>query len=174
MLDFILGVFATIISTLLIGLWGILIINPYKTHLTIYKKILSFIRNFEYPRRFDGQIIPNALLINSIERQIEELEEILDLVEEQKDLNRFWYWLFNFKGVSRYLNTIYEYIRNPIMLNEQKEFKDDYVLDYNLFFKKLKKTVKIPNWKIFLLLILVTILITSVVVISIYIVNYWN
>ena len=24
----------------------------------------------------------------------EELEEILDLVEEQKDLNRFWYWLF--------------------------------------------------------------------------------
>ena len=89
MLDFILGVFATIISTLLIGLWGILIINPYKTHLTIYKKILRFIRNFEDPRRFEGQIIPNALLINSIERQVEELEEILDLIEEQKDLNRF-------------------------------------------------------------------------------------
>lgn len=133
MLDFILGVFATIISTLLIGLWGILIINPYKTHLTIYKKILRFIRNFEDPRRFEGQIIPNALLINSIERQVEELEEILDLVEEQKDLNRFWYWLFNFNGVSRYLNRIYEYIRNPIMLDEQKEFKDDYILDCNFF-----------------------------------------
>lgn len=174
MLDFILGVFATIISTLLIGLWGILIINPYKIHLTIYKKILRFIRNFEDPRRFDGQIIPNALLINSIERQVEELEEILDLVEEQKDLNRFWYWLFNFNGVSRYLNTIYGYIRNPIMLDEQKEFDDDYILDCNFFFKNLKKTVKIPNWKILFLLTLVTILITSIVVVSIYIVNYGN
>ena len=58
------------------------------------------------------------------------------------------------------------------MLNEQKEFKDDYVLDCNLFFKKLKKKVKIPNWKVLLLLILVTVLITSVVIVLIYIVNY--
>ena len=87
------------------------------------------------------------------------LEEILDLVEEQKDLNKFWYLLFNFKDVSRYLNTIFEYIINPIMLDDQKEFKDDHVLDWNLFFKKLKKTVKIPNWKIVFALILITILI---------------
>lgn len=172
MLDFIIGVFTTIISTLLIGLWGILIINPYKTHLTIYKKTLGFIRNFEDPRRFEGQLAPKVLQTNCIKRQIEELEEILDLIEEQKDLNRFWYWLFSFKNVSRYLNTIYEYIRNPIMLNKQKEFKDDYILDCNLFFKKLKKIVKIPNWKVLFLLILVTVLITSVVIVSIYIVNY--
>lgn len=38
MLDFTIGVFATIISTMLIGLWGIVIINPYRSHLTIYKK----------------------------------------------------------------------------------------------------------------------------------------
>ena len=174
MSDFIIGVFATIISTLLIGLWGILIINPYKTHLTIYKKILKFIRSFEDPRRFERQFVPNVLQTNCIKRQIEELEEILDLIEEQKDLNRFWYCLFNFKNVSRYLNTIYEYIRNPIMLNEQKEFKDDYVLDCNLFFKKLKKIVKIPNWKVLLLLILITILITFILVVSIHIVNCGN
>lgn len=61
MLDFIIGVFTTIISMLLIGLWGILIINPYKTHLTIYKKTLRFIRNFEDPRRFEGQLAPKVL-----------------------------------------------------------------------------------------------------------------
>ena len=60
------------------------------------------------------------------------------------------------------------------MLDEQKEFKDDYVLDCNLFFKNLKKAVKIPNWKILFMLTLVTILITSIVVVSIYIVNYGN
>lgn len=174
MLDFAIGVFATIISTLLIGLWGILIINPFRSHLTIYKKILKFIRNFEDPRRIEGQFIPKSLLVDCVKRQIEALEEILDLVEEQKDINKFWYWLFNFKDVSRYLNTIFEYIRNPIMLDEQKEFKDDYVLDCNLFFKKLKKTVKIPNWKIVFLFILITILIISIFVVSICIVKCVN
>ena len=38
-LDFTIGVFVTIISTMFIGLWGIVIINPYISHLTIYKKI---------------------------------------------------------------------------------------------------------------------------------------
>ena len=102
------------------------------------------------------------------------LEEFLDLVEEQKDLNKFWYWLFNFKDVSRYLNTIFEYIRNPIMLDDQKKFRDDYVLDCNLFFKKLKKTVKIPNWKIVFALILITILIIFIFIVSIFVVNYGN
>ena len=174
MLDFAIGVFATIISTMLIGLWGIFIINPYRTHLTIYKKILRFIRNFEDPRRFEGQFVPESLLVDCIKRQIEVLEEILDLIEEQKDLHKFWYWLFNFKDVSRYLNIIFEYIRTPIMLDDQKEFKDDYVLDCNLLFKKLKKTVKIPNWKIVFALILITILIISIFIVSIFVVNYGN
>lgn len=91
MLDFAIGVFATIISTMLIGLWGIVIINPYRSHLTIYKKILGFIRNFEDPRRFEGQFVPKSLLVDCIKRQIEVLEEILDLIEEQKDLHKFWY-----------------------------------------------------------------------------------
>lgn len=38
MLDFTIGVFATIISTMLIVLWGMVIINPYRSHLTVYKK----------------------------------------------------------------------------------------------------------------------------------------
>ena len=174
MLDFTIGVFATIISTMLIGLWGIFIINPYRAHLTIYKKILRFIRNFEDPRRFEGQFVPKSLLVDCIKRQIEFLEEILDLLEEQKDLHKFWYWLFNFKDVSRYLNIISEYIRNQIMLDDQKEFKDDYVLDCNFFFKKLKKIVKIPNWKVLLLLILITILMTFILVVSIHIVYCGN
>lgn len=34
------------------------------------------------------------------------------------------------------------------MLKGQKEFEDDYVLNTNMFFKKLKKKAKIPNGKI--------------------------
>ena len=174
MLNFISGVFATIISTLLIGLWGVLIINPYKTHLLIYKKILKFIRNFEDPRSFEGQFIPTSLLTKCIQRQIEVIEEIMYLIQEQKDLNIFWYWLFNYKDVSIYLNKIFEYIRNPIMLEEQKKFKDDYVLDCNVVFKKLKKKAKTPNWKIFFLFVLLTALIISILVASFYFVSFGN
>jgi len=59
-----------------------------QNHLTIYKKTLRFIRDFEDPRRFEGQLALNVLQTNCIKRQIEELEEILDLIEEQKDLYR--------------------------------------------------------------------------------------
>lgn len=164
MLDFTIGVITTIISTLLIGLWGIFIVNPYKIHLTIYKKILRFIRNFEDPHSFEGQFVPNALLADCIKRQIEELEEIFDLVEEQKDLNKFWYRLFDFEDVLGYLNIIFEYLRNPIMLDDQKVFKDDCILDCKFFFKKLKKKVKIPNYKLIMLLIVISILIIAMLV----------
>lgn len=148
MLDFIGDVLTTIFSTFIIGLCGITIVDPLRSRLIIYKKILRVIRNFEDPRKLGDGFVPNTILIDNIKKQTEAIEAILDLVEEQKDLRRFWYWLFNYKEVSRYLNILFEYIGNPIMLKGQKEFEDDYVLNTNMFFKKLKKKAKIPNGKI--------------------------
>lgn len=44
MCDFIIGILATLLSTAIIGLWGTLIIEPYRSHVLIRKQILRFIK----------------------------------------------------------------------------------------------------------------------------------
>ena len=88
MLDFIGDVLTTIFSTFIIGLCGITIVDPLRSRLIIYKKILRVIRNFEDPRKLGDGFVPNTILIDNIKKQTEAIEAILDLVEEQKEFQK--------------------------------------------------------------------------------------
>ena len=39
--DFIIGILATLLSTAIIGLWGALLVDPYRSHVSIHKQILD-------------------------------------------------------------------------------------------------------------------------------------
>ena len=168
--DFIIGILATLLSTAIIGLWGLLVVDPYRSHVSIHKQIMRFIRNFEDSRENNGQLMEH-LKVESISRQINTLDDILDLIEEQKDCNKFVYWLFNYKIISKYLNVLFEYIRNPIMLESQKRFDNDYILDSGKVFDLLRKKSKVFNWKMFFSLLVITMVLISIFVIAIYIVK---
>lgn len=60
MRDLIIGVVSTLISTIIIGLWGTLMIVPYQEHMKIYKAILHLARNYEDPHKCGGQLIPTS------------------------------------------------------------------------------------------------------------------
>ena len=109
--------------------------------------------------------------MESISRQINTLDDILDLIEEQKDRNKFVYWLFNYKIISKYLNILFEYIRNPIMLESQKRFDNDYILDSAKVFDLLRKKSKVFNWKMVFSLLVITMVLISIFVVAIYIVK---
>lgn len=97
MVDIIIGVIATIASTIILGLFGMLIITPYRNHQEIFKKILRIIRNYEDPRTYQRQMLPTSLMVDCIEKQICQIEEIFDLIDEQKDLNPLLYKLFRYE-----------------------------------------------------------------------------
>ncbi len=168
--DFIIGILATLLSTAIIGLWGILVIDPYRSHVSIHKQIMRFIRNFEDPREINDKLTQH-LKVESISRQINTLDDILDLIEEQKDCNKFVYWLFNYKIISKHLNILFEYIRNPIMIESQKKLDNDYILDSAKVFDLLRKKSKLFNWKIFFSLLVITIVLISIFVVAIYLVK---
>ena len=168
--DFIIGILATLLSTAIIGLWGVLVVDPFRSHVSIHKQIMRFIRNFEDPREINDQLMEH-LKVESISRQINTLDDILDLIEEQKGCNKFVYWLFNYKIISKYLNILFEYIRNPIMLESQKRFDTDYILDSAKVFDLLRKKSKVFNWKMFSSLLVITMVLISIFVVAIYIVK---
>lgn len=162
MKDLVIGVVSTLVSTIIIGLWGTLIIVPYQNHMKIYKAILHLSRNYEDPRKYEGQLIPTSLMTNCIGRHLEQIGNIQDSLLEQKDLSRFAYWIFKYGKLVGQLEFLAEYTRNPIMLSEQKEFPDDYLLDQDKFFGELKKLSRFPKIKIILLFLAPTIALISV------------
>lgn len=164
------GVISTLISTIIIGLWGTLIIVPYQTHMKIYKAILHLARNYEDPRKYEDQFIPKTLMTDCIEKQLDEIETIQDSLLEQKDLSRFAYWIFKYEKLVDQLGFLAEYIRNPVMLNEQKEFPDDYRLDQDKFLGELKKRSRFPKVKIILLFLIPTIALIAVFLAAIYLI----
>lgn len=144
MIDLIIGVVATIASTAVLGLFGMIIITPYKNHQEIFKKILRLIRNYEDPKEYQSQIVSQMLITDCISNQIEKIEEVFDLMLEQKDLNPLLYKVFRYEKIKGFLCILMEYIRNPIMLNNSKEFEDTYLLDTEKLFKDLKKNARFP------------------------------
>ena len=168
MKDLMIGVVSTLISTIIIGLWGTLIIVPYQNHMKIYKAILHLARNYEDPRKYEDQIVPTSLMTNCIGKQLEQIENIQDSLLEQKDLSRFAYWIFKYEKIVNQLEFLAEYTRNPVMLSEQKEFPDDYLLNQDKFFGELKKLSRFPKVKIILLFLIPTIALIAVFCTAIY------
>ena len=87
--DFIIGILATLLSTAIIGLWGVLVVDPYRSHVSIHKQIMRFIRNFEDPREINDQLMEH-LKVESISRQINTLDDILDLIEKSNNSDEFF------------------------------------------------------------------------------------
>ena len=166
--DLIIGIISTLITTIIIGLWGTLIIVPYQEHMKIYKAILHLSRNYDDPRKYIGDLTPTSLMINCIQKQREQIEEILDSVLELKELSRFTYWFFNYPKLEISLNFLFNYTNNPIMLDKQKEFSDDYTLNQDAFFAGLKKAARLPKIKIILLFLIPTIALITVILMAIY------
>ena len=165
MIDILIGIIATIASTVILGLFGMFIITPYRNHQEIFKKILRIIRNYEDPRKYQGQMLPSSLMVDCIEKQICQIEEVFDLMDEQKDLNPILYKLFEYEKAEGLLHILFEYIRNPIMLKDSKEFDDEYLLDTDKIFPNIKKKARFPWIKfgiitLILLLLFISILVT--------------
>ena len=165
MIDILIGIIATIASTVILGLFGMFIITPYRNHQEILKKILRIIRNYEDPRKYQGQMLPTSLMVDCIEKQICQIEEVFDLMDEQKDLNPVLYKLFGYEKTEGLLHILFEYIRNPIMLKDSKEFDDEYLLDTDKIFSNIKKKARFPWIKfgiiaLILLLLFISILVT--------------
>lgn len=165
MIDILIGIIATIASTVILGLFGMFIITPYRNHQEILKKILRIIRNYEDPRKYQGQMLPTSLMVDCIEKQICQIEEVFDLMDEQKDLNPVLYKLFGYEKTEGFLHILFEYIRNPIMLKDSKEFDDEYLLDTEIIFSNIKKKARFPWIKfgiiaLILLLLFISILVT--------------
>lgn len=165
MIDILIGIIATIASTVILGLFGMFIITPYRNHQEIFKKILRIIRNYEDPRKYQGQMLPSSLMVDCIEKQICQIEEVFDLMDEQKDLNPILYKLFGYEKAEGLLHILFEYIRNPIMLKDSKEFDDEYLLDTDKIFSNIKKKARFPWIKfgiitLILLLLFISILVT--------------
>lgn len=168
MRDLIIGVGSTLISTIIIGLWGTMIIVPYQNHMKIYKAILHLARNYEDPRKYADQFIPTSLMTNCMGNQIEQIGSIKDSILEQAELSRFACWIFKYEKLVNQLEFLAEYTRNPVMLSEQKEFSDDYLLDQDKFFGELKKLSRFPKFKIILLFLFPTIALSIVFCAAIY------
>lgn len=174
MLDLIIGIVATIASTIIIGLFGLLIIAPYKMHQEIFKKILRLIRNYEDPRTYQGQMLPYSSIVKCIEKQVNNIEEINDLIDEQKDLNPLLYKLFKYDEAKRCINVLFHYISDPIALEESKEFDEEYRLDSQKLFKELKQRTRFP-WLKFVIIIstlLLLFIITLVLAFKLATINY--
>ena len=168
MRELILGVASTIISTIIVGLWGTLIIAPYQNHMKIYKGILRLARNYEDPRKYESQLFPTSLKTNCIGKQLEQIEKVQDSILEQKELSRFACWIFKYEKLINQLESLAEYTRDPVMLSEQKEFSYDYLLDQDKFFGELKKRSKFPKVKIILLFLIPTIALSAVFCTAVY------
>lgn len=168
MRELMIGVASTIISTIIVGLWGTLIIAPYQNHMKIYKAILRLARNYEDPRKYESQLFPTSLKTNCIGKQLEQIEKVQDSILEQKELSRFACWIFKYEKLINQLESLAEYTRDPVMRSEQKEFPDDYLLDQDEFFWELKKRSKFPKVKILLLFLIPTIALSAVFCTAVY------
>lgn len=141
MIDTIIGVIATIISTMIIGLFSLFLLKPYEDNLIVRKYVLKIIRNFNDPRD------EKYAIEKCIEEQLSSIQEVLDLISEQCELHPILSKLFKYNDLIMNLNFLSEYIRNPIMLNDSKEFEDSYVLNKDKYYKTLKSCAKFPLLK---------------------------
>ena len=168
MRDLTIGIVSTLISTIIIGLWSTLIIVPYQEHMKVYKAILRLARNYEDPRRYEDQFIPTSLMTDCIEKQLEQIESIQDSLLEQKELSKFACRIFRYEKLINKLKFLAEYTRNPVMLSDQKEVSEDYLLDQDKFFGELKKAARLPKVKIALLFLIPTIALSAVFCTAVY------
>lgn len=171
MKDFLIGTVTTLLSAIIIGLWGTVIVIPFQTQQRIHKAVLRVLRKYTDPRDYQGMFVPTKIMMDSIETQCDQIEEIIDLIQEQRELNKFTCWLFNYDRLETNLHFLFEYIRNPIMLDEQKEFEDNYSLDTDKFFADIRKNAKLPKLKLMVLFLLVPLLLLIGVALSMFLIS---
>lgn len=166
MIDILIGIIATIASTIIIGLFGLFTVTPYKRHQEIFVKILRFIRNYEDPRDYHSSLTPKLLMTDCIDKQTNNITEIIDLIDDQQELNPLLYKLFKYEKIRVNLILMFEYIRNPIMLKESKEFDDEYIIDAGKLFKDLKRISRFPWIKFSVIIFILLVLFISVLVLA--------
>lgn len=171
MKDFLIGTVTTLLSAFIIGLWGTVIVLPFQTQQKIHKAVLRVLRNYKDPRDYQGMFTPTSLMLDIMKKQCDQIEEIIDLIQEQRELNKFTCWLFNYDRLEANLHFLFEYIRNPIMLDEQKEFEDNYALDTDKFFADIRKTAKLPKLKLGLIFLIAPLCLLLGVALSMYLVS---
>lgn len=170
MKDFIIGTVTTLLSAVIIGLWGTVIVIPFQTQQKIHKAVLRVLRNYKDPRDYQGIFTPTSLMLDITKKQCDQILAIKDLIDEQRELNKFTCWLFNYDKLEEYLIGLWDYIKNPIMLDEQKEFGDDFRLDTDKYFSDIRKIAKLPKLKLMILFLLIPLLLLIGVALSMYLI----
>lgn len=145
--DLVVTLLAAAILALFGALWKAVLRNPYNSYVSIRKKTLQIMRDFRDPREIGND---TPLRDRIIFAQLDEIKIVVDSIDEESD-NRMLSKFYNYAEIRILLVSLYEYIRDPIQLPQHKEFEDSYVLDTNKFFKKIKKELRVPKYKIIIL-----------------------
>ncbi len=124
-------------------------LKPYQEHKKTYAKIMALKRNYKDPK-FTKPINPD---IGLIEKQGNDIIEIINRIDEMIDLHSKFAWFFDYKMIRDEIWLLFEYNRNPIMLKKQKIFEDSYTMDIDLLFNKIKKHMNFQKRVLFLFII---------------------
>ena len=148
------GILSGLFLSILSGIIIIVFKTPYKKNRVVFEKILKLEREYQDPNDLES----GSIKINYIVEQMKQIQEIQDLIESQKQTNKFLYWLFNYKYLYGNLYALFEYIRNPIMLPQDMVYKETFRLDAVYFFADLKKEANKPQKRILIFVLLIAIL----------------
>lgn len=141
-------IITTILATILSKIF---FIKPLKRHQEIKSKIIKLRNNFIDTNNRNQY---DSMTIRIIERQFKDIKEILDMIDETIETNKIFSFLFGYNELRIYIQLLFEYNRNPIMLTESKEFKEDYRMNLDFLFKKIMKMMKLTGKILIILVVL--------------------
>lgn len=122
--NLLISIVGSLISSIILGLLAICFcIKPYREHRKIYSKIMRLNRQYSDPR-------DNGIFEPSVNfKQLDEIIEIIDDLNNQKELHPIFSYLFCYKNILCYINLLFDYSRDPIMLAERKNFEPNYLIN---------------------------------------------
>lgn len=90
------GILSGLFLSILSGIIIIVFKTPYKKNRVVFEKILKLEREYQDPNDLES----GSIKINYIVEQMKQIQEIQDLIESQKQTNKFLYWLFTLNFIS--------------------------------------------------------------------------
>lgn len=117
----------------IIGIFAAISLNPIRECKSIFKRIIRLCTSYQDPHR-----LINPIQMSVIGKNIDVLKDIVTDLDSFEIEHPFFYKIFRLTKLRIYLDFIFEYTRDPIMLPKAK---CDYVQDIDIQ-KVLKDTIK--------------------------------
>lgn len=143
---------SSIIGPIILGILSIIFcIKPYREHKIIYSKIRHLQRNYRDVFKKNAH---DSFIVGIIEKECNEIGDIIDSLHRLVDTNPIFAYLFNYKPIISLLETLFYYTKDPIMLEKDKLFEKNYQIDLEKLFKKIYLYMNI-QYKVLILFLIV-------------------